>query len=142
MSTGTVGPLPLKGGVCVVPTSTVAWRERVGDEGDQGAASFVDIGVKMTWVAHRGALSRRRPGQARQPAWWGPHRWRPGRSRAEHAIDSSGRNDTTFLSAEEDGGDAPFEGPHTDRNRRRRAQIRRPSAQGRSDLAADGHLAT
>jgi hypothetical protein len=55
MSVGTAGPLSLKVGVCAIPTSKAVRRERAGDEGDQGAASSVDIGVKATWVTHRGA---------------------------------------------------------------------------------------
>jgi hypothetical protein len=58
MSVVSMGPLPLKGGVCVIPTSKAVPRERARDEGDQGAASSLDIGVKATWAAHKGAPSR------------------------------------------------------------------------------------
>jgi hypothetical protein len=55
MSVGSAGPLLLKGDVCAIPTFKAVRRERAEDEGDQGAASSVDIGVEATWATHRGA---------------------------------------------------------------------------------------
>jgi hypothetical protein len=125
--------LPLKGGVYTAPSSKAAWSERTEDKGDQGAVSFVDIGVRVTWankVVHRGGGEPAVPRTGVTTCLAGATPTAAtgvGLSRTREQLRAAKRQHTWRWRR---------------RNRRWRARIRRPLASGRPGLVVDCSEAT
>jgi hypothetical protein len=51
MRAGSLGLLPLRGGVSTILSSTIACDAHARDEGDHGATPSEDAGAEATWVA-------------------------------------------------------------------------------------------